>query len=76
MHLVQSLGQSEFVDIDLDGTKELIVVGEWMPDMNYCRCCFFWGVNKIKSLCVKPNEICTLIKNEAYSKELTQDSCS
>ena len=22
---------SEFVDIDLDGTKELIVVGEWMP---------------------------------------------
>ena len=31
-------------------------------------------INDLIKICVKPNEICTLIKNEAYSKELTQDS--
>ena len=29
--LMGMVTDSEFVDIDLDGTKELIVVGEWMP---------------------------------------------
>ena len=31
-------------------------------------------INDLIKICVKPNEICTLIKNEAYSKKLTQDS--